>query len=59
MAARPAGRQIALPNQTIYINNINDKLSKDLLRRYGTHVLCWPPRASCFAVTTCDLACCR
>lgn len=35
MAARPAGRQIALPNQTIYINNINDKLSKDLLRR------CW------------------
>ena len=33
MAARPAGRQIALPNQTIYINNINDKLSKDLLRR--------------------------
>ena len=33
-APNAAGRQIALPNQTIYINNINDKLSKELLRRF-------------------------
>lgn len=25
---------IALPNQTVYINNLNDKLSKELLRRF-------------------------
>jgi len=33
------GRQIALPNQTIYINNLFDKLSKDLLRS-ELYVLC-------------------
>ncbi len=29
---RPFG--ISLPNQTVYINNLNDKISKELLRRY-------------------------
>lgn len=33
------GRQIALPNQTIYLNNLNDKLSKQILRS-ELYVLC-------------------
>jgi hypothetical protein len=28
---RPFG--ISMPNQTVYINNLNDKISKELLRR--------------------------
>mmetsp|Transcript_38920 Transcript_38920/g.95764 ORF Transcript_38920/g.95764 Transcript_38920/m.95764 type:complete len:247 (+) Transcript_38920:94-834(+) len=36
-AVRPHG--IAMPNQTVYINNLNDKISKDLLRR-ELYVLC-------------------
>jgi U2 small nuclear ribonucleoprotein B'' len=34
-----AALDIALPNQTIYINNLNDKLSKELLRR-ELYVIC-------------------
>ena len=34
MSGYPHHRGISLPNQTIYINNLNDKLSKDVVRRY-------------------------
>mmetsp|Transcript_20039 Transcript_20039/g.47770 ORF Transcript_20039/g.47770 Transcript_20039/m.47770 type:complete len:249 (+) Transcript_20039:301-1047(+) len=39
MAAGAKFGGISMPNQTLYINNINDKLSKDLLRR-ELYVLC-------------------
>eukprot|EP00802_Teleaulax_amphioxeia_P020931 Tamp_21242.p1 GENE.Tamp_21242~~Tamp_21242.p1 ORF type:complete len:242 (+),score=86.27 Tamp_21242:82-807(+) len=38
-AGAAGGRQIALPNQTIYINNLNDKLPKQQLRS-ELYVLC-------------------
>ena len=37
------GRQIAMPNQTVYINNINDKLPKQQLRRLA----CLPDEVRC------------
>ncbi len=33
-AGAAGGRQIALPNQTIYINNLNEKLPEQQLRRF-------------------------
>ena len=54
-AGAAGGRQIALPNQTIYINNLNDKLPKQQLRRCRTRARCRLARTR----AACEHSACR